>query len=134
MEVGLQFIFQNTHDGMSDADMMRKETEIALLAEEVGMDFLHPEALEILSRGGADVTPGSERVRLDRGLIKQALASAPASFTLHARNPARNLTMGGRSLNFCSVASAPNVADIAGGRRPRGTALSAPAARSARTA
>ena len=40
MEVGLQFIFQNTHEGMSDADMMRKETEIALLAEEVGMDFL----------------------------------------------------------------------------------------------
>ena len=40
MEVGLQFIFQNTHEGLSDADMMRKETEIALLAEEVGMDFL----------------------------------------------------------------------------------------------
>ena len=40
MEVGLQFIFQNTHAGLSDADMMRKETEIALLAEEVGMDFL----------------------------------------------------------------------------------------------
>ena len=40
MEVGLQFIFQNTHEGLSDADMMRKETEIALLAEEVGIDFL----------------------------------------------------------------------------------------------
>ncbi len=40
MEVGLQFIFQNTHAGMSDADMMRQETEIALLAEEVGLDFL----------------------------------------------------------------------------------------------
>ena len=40
MEVGSQFIFQNTHEGMSDAEMMRKETEIALLAEEVGMDFL----------------------------------------------------------------------------------------------
>lgn len=40
MEVGLQFIFQNTHEGMSDAEMMRRETEIALLAEEVGMDFL----------------------------------------------------------------------------------------------
>jgi alkanesulfonate monooxygenase SsuD/methylene tetrahydromethanopterin reductase-like flavin-dependent oxidoreductase (luciferase family) len=40
MEVGLQFIFQNTHAGMSDAEMMRKETQIALLAEEVGMDFL----------------------------------------------------------------------------------------------
>lgn len=40
MEVGLQFIFQNTHENLSDADMMRKETEIAFLAEEVGMDFL----------------------------------------------------------------------------------------------
>ena len=40
MEVGLQFIFQNTHEGMSDAEMMLKETDICLLAEEVGMDFL----------------------------------------------------------------------------------------------
>jgi len=40
MDVGLQFIFQNNHDGMTDAEMMRKETEICLLAEEVGMDFL----------------------------------------------------------------------------------------------
>ncbi|MGE3482304.1 MAG: LLM class flavin-dependent oxidoreductase [Gammaproteobacteria bacterium] len=40
MEVGLQFIFQNTHPGLSDADMMRKETEICLLAEEVGLDFV----------------------------------------------------------------------------------------------
>ncbi len=40
MEIGLQFIFQNTHEGMSDADMMRHETDVALLAEEVGMDFL----------------------------------------------------------------------------------------------
>lgn len=40
MEIGLQFIFQNGHEGLSDADMMRKETEIALLADEVGMDFM----------------------------------------------------------------------------------------------
>ncbi|MBI2800701.1 MAG: LLM class flavin-dependent oxidoreductase [Gammaproteobacteria bacterium] len=40
MEIGLQFIFQNTHAGLSDGDMLRKETEIALFAEEVGMDFL----------------------------------------------------------------------------------------------
>ena len=96
---------------------MVEETAFRIL-EEVGMDFLHPEALEILRGAGAEVTPGSERVRLDRGLIRQALASAPASFTLHARNPARTLSIGGRALNVCSVASAPNVADIEGGRRP----------------
>jgi len=40
MECGLQFIFQNTHaDGISDAEMMRRETELVLLAEQVGMDF-----------------------------------------------------------------------------------------------
>ena len=44
MEVGLQFIFQNLHDGMSDADMFREETKVAILADEVGMDFaLFPE-------------------------------------------------------------------------------------------
>lgn len=40
MQVGLQFIFQNTHDGMSDGEMFRQETELAILAEEVGMDFV----------------------------------------------------------------------------------------------
>lgn len=40
MEVGLQFIFQNTHEDMSDADMFRAETEVAIKAEEVGMDFI----------------------------------------------------------------------------------------------
>jgi len=39
MEVGMQFIFQNTHEGMSDAEMFRQEAKIPILAEEVGMDF-----------------------------------------------------------------------------------------------
>ncbi|MGE5767516.1 MAG: trimethylamine methyltransferase family protein, partial [Bacteroidota bacterium] len=88
------------------------------ILEEVGMDFLHPEALDILAKAGATMTPGTQRVRLDRGLVKQALASAPASFTLHARNPAHNLPVGGRNVTFGSVASAPNCSDLDGGRRP----------------
>jgi len=88
------------------------------ILEEVGMDFLHPEALEILGRAGAKVEPGSERVRFDRGLIEEALSHAPASFTLHARNPGHSLTMGGSQINFASVASAPNASDLHGGRRP----------------
>jgi alkanesulfonate monooxygenase SsuD/methylene tetrahydromethanopterin reductase-like flavin-dependent oxidoreductase (luciferase family) len=40
MEVGLQFIFQNMHEGMSDAEMFIKETELAVKAEAVGMDFI----------------------------------------------------------------------------------------------
>jgi len=88
------------------------------ILEEIGMDFLHTEALDILGRAGAKVDPGSERVRFDRGLIEEALSHAPSSFTLHARNPNRSLKMGGSYISFASVASAPNASDLQGGRRP----------------
>lgn len=85
------------------------------ILEDVGMDILHEEALEIFRNAGADVK--GERVRLDRELIKQAMATAPSSFTLHARNPAHNLDLSLGCVNFGSVASAPNVSDLDGGRR-----------------
>ena len=96
---------------------MVSDTAFRIL-EEVGMDFLHPEALDILAKAGAEVEPGSQRVRFDRGLVRQALASAPARFTLHARNPAHDLPIGGRHIVFGSVGSAPNSSDLDGGRRP----------------
>lgn len=88
------------------------------ILEEIGMDFLHPEARAILKAAGADVDPGSERVRLDRGLVESKLGLAPESFTLHARNPERSVVLGAGRVAFASVASTPNVADRAGGRRP----------------
>ena len=86
--------------------------------EEIGVDVLHAEAKAILKAQGADVDPSSDRVRLDRGLVESKIGLAPRSFTLHARNPARSVVLGGDYLAFCSVASAPNVADREGGRRP----------------
>jgi len=86
--------------------------------EEIGIDFLLPEARDILRRAGAEVERGTERVRFDRGLIMESIAHAPGSFTLHARNPHRNLTVGENHLNFCAIASAPNVSDLERGRRP----------------
>ncbi len=93
------------------------ETAYRIL-EEIGMDFLHPAALEILKNAGAEVESGGERVRLDRGLVREAIAKAPTSFEIHARNPDRSLVMGGRRINFTAVASAPNASDMTGGRRP----------------
>ena len=85
--------------------------------EEIGMDFLLPEARQLLKAAGADVKEGEERIRLDRGMVEEFVAKAPSEFTLHARNPARNLRVGGNNLNFCTVASAPNASDLPGGRR-----------------
>lgn len=40
MDVGIQLIFQNTHDGLSDADMFRKEADLAVRAEQAGFDYI----------------------------------------------------------------------------------------------
>ena len=84
---------------------------------EIGMDFLDEGARELLKTAGADVRPGSERVRFDPALVEERIRTAPAQFTLHATNPAHDLEIGGDWTAFGSVASAPNVADLDRGRR-----------------
>jgi trimethylamine--corrinoid protein Co-methyltransferase len=86
------------------------------ILEEIGLDVLLPEARAIYKAAGASVD--GQRVRLDRHLVLDAVAKAPATFTLHARNPARNVGIGGDEIAFCAVASAPNCSDLDGGRRP----------------
>ncbi len=41
------------------------DTSMQIL-EEIGMDFPHPEACDILDKAGTRVEPGAERVRFDR--------------------------------------------------------------------
>ena len=91
-------------------------TSLTIL-EELGMDVMHPEARAIMKKAGADVREGSERVRFDRNLILQAIQTCPPEFTLHARNPERNVRIGGKNLAFAQVASPPNCSDLQGGRR-----------------
>ena len=85
--------------------------------EELGMEFLSDRALDILDAAGADVDRAIRRVRFDRGLIGEYVAKAPAEFTLHARNPERNVMLGGNNINFCPVGSPPHCSDIDTGRR-----------------
>ncbi|MGF7162291.1 trimethylamine--corrinoid protein Co-methyltransferase [Rhodoligotrophos appendicifer] len=85
--------------------------------KEIGMDFLLPEARDLLRRAGADVDPNSERVRFDPALIEELIKTAPERFTLHARNPERNIEMGGNSIVFSCISSPPNASDMDRGRR-----------------
>ncbi|MEX2648407.1 MAG: trimethylamine methyltransferase family protein [Alphaproteobacteria bacterium] len=86
--------------------------------EDIGMEFLHDDALDLLARAGANVDRGNRRVRFDRGLILESVTKAPAEVTLHARNPERTVTLGGNRINFCMVASPPNCSDLERGKRP----------------
>ncbi len=92
------------------------QTSLKILSE-IGMDFLNPEARRLLSEAGAQVDSDSDRVRFDPEFIEEKISTAPPEFTIHARNPERNIHMGGDSVAFTAVSSPPNVSDEAGGRR-----------------
>ncbi|MEO4000014.1 trimethylamine methyltransferase family protein [Mesorhizobium sp. CAU 1732] len=92
-------------------------TSLRVLSE-IGVDVLHDGARQIMKDHGADVRDGTERVRFDPGLILELVSHAPSQFTLHARNPAHNLTFGGDNLIISMMASAPNCSDLDHGRRP----------------
>ncbi|MDQ0467673.1 trimethylamine--corrinoid protein Co-methyltransferase [Labrys wisconsinensis] len=104
--------------GVSEDELEAIHLASLRVLEEIGIDVLHQEAKALLKAEGADVDPSSDRVRFDRGLVLSKIGLAPQSFTLHARNPQRSVVLGGDHLAFCSVASAPNVSDRDGGRRP----------------
>jgi len=100
------------------ADHLEAIHEASLtVLEEIGINFLLPEAREILGAAGAQVEAGGERVRFDRNLVLESIASAPASYRVYARNPARNLVFGDGHLNISSVSSPPNCSDLDNGRR-----------------
>ena len=84
--------------------------------EEIGVNFVeNPGALARWRAAGADVR--GERVHIPRGLARKLCATAPRSFTQHARNPERTVEIGGRNLVLAPVYGPPFVRDADGGRR-----------------
>ena len=88
------------------------------ILEEIGIKVLNDEALEIFAAAGASVQPSDSMVRLDAGLIDQAMANIPPVVTLRSRNPERTVVVGRDHLAFSTVGGPPNVSDIEQGRRP----------------
>jgi trimethylamine--corrinoid protein Co-methyltransferase len=92
------------------------ETNAETVLAEIGVNFVeNPGALKLWRDAGADVD--GERVRIPRGLARKLCATAPSSYTQHARNPQRNVVVGGKNLVLAPVYGPPFVRDAAGGRR-----------------
>lgn len=90
------------------------------LLEKHGMRVLHEGARNLLAAAGAEVDHRNEMVRFDREMVMEQVALAPSEVTLHARNPAKNFTLGGNRLVFTSVGGPAYCNDLDRGRR-RGT-------------
>ena len=92
------------------------EANAETVLEEIGVNFVeNPAALDRWRAAGAEVQ--GERVRLPKGLARKLCSTAPSQFTQHARNPERNVEIGGRNLVLAPVYGPPFVQDMNGGRR-----------------
>ncbi len=92
------------------------ETNAETVLAEIGVNFVNnPAALERWRAAGAEIE--GERVRIPRGLARKLCETAPSSYTQHARNPDKNVVIGGKTLVCAPVYGPPFVRDVAGGRR-----------------
>lgn len=93
------------------------EENAEIMLSEIGVEFRDdPEALEIWRSAGAEVE--GERVRTPRGMCRKLIQDhAPREFTQHARNPARNIVVGGKRTVFAPTAGPPFVRCLDKGRR-----------------
>jgi trimethylamine--corrinoid protein Co-methyltransferase len=87
------------------------------ILEEIGIDFRDdPETLSIWQAAGADVQ--GERVRMPRGMCRRLIqATAPREFVQLARNPARNVAIGGEHTVFAPAYGSPFIRSLDEGRR-----------------
>jgi trimethylamine--corrinoid protein Co-methyltransferase len=87
------------------------------ILEEVGLDFRDDtDALALWKDAGASID--GERVRFPRGLCRTLIQqSAPAEFTQHARNPERNVVIGGKHTVLTPAYGSPFIRSLDEGRR-----------------
>ncbi len=101
---------------LNDEAMAIIEANAETVLAEIGVNFVdNPAALALWRAAGAEIE--GERVRIPRGLARQLCATAPRTITQHARNPDRNVVIGGKNLVLAPVYGPPFVRDLAGGRR-----------------
>jgi trimethylamine--corrinoid protein Co-methyltransferase len=85
------------------------------LLSDVGIDFYHPEAEAVLKAHRVRLV--GQTAHFDREMIAEYVAKAPRQFTQLARNPERNVVIGGDYMTFAPVYGPPFVYDRDRGRR-----------------
>jgi trimethylamine--corrinoid protein Co-methyltransferase len=97
-------------------DQIRRIHDASMeILEEVGVVFRDPIALEDWRRAGADVR--GERVHLDRHFVMELIRTIPAKIAYHARDPQKNVSLGGANSIFVPMTGAPYMRDLDDVRR-----------------
>ena len=113
-------------DVLSEEGLAVIEANADTILEEMGIDIRDDdETVEIWRNAGAIVTYWEDakgqkvpRLKFPRGLCRSIIkASAPRTFTQHARNPGRTVEIGGKTTVFAPVYGPPFVRHVDGERR-----------------
>jgi trimethylamine--corrinoid protein Co-methyltransferase len=92
---------------LDEASLEELERGWRRIVSELGIDFLHDEALQVLKDAGQDVD--GQLVKFDPDWILEQVAKAPSEFDLQARNPERTIHVGGNHMAFGAVYGCPFV-------------------------
>ena len=87
------------------------------ILEKNGIEILSEKARKLLAENGAEVD--EKQVFISESMIENALESAPKKFTLYARNPDNNATIGGKNTVLAPGYGAPFVMDFDENKRRR---------------
>jgi trimethylamine--corrinoid protein Co-methyltransferase len=78
---------------LSDDERRKIHAESIKILEEVGVKFMSGRALKILKDHGARIDSDTQTARIPAEMVEQALKTAPKSFVLGARDPARDVIL-----------------------------------------
>jgi trimethylamine--corrinoid protein Co-methyltransferase len=101
---------------LSAADIEKIHNTSMMLLANVGVQFPEEEAIAVFKKHG--VKADGQTVLLTEKQVMAAVQMAPAQFTIHARNPAQNVTIGHGDPVFVPAYGAPFLIDPGGNRRP----------------
>jgi trimethylamine---corrinoid protein Co-methyltransferase len=106
------------YEMLDEEQLVNIETHADRILHEIGMEIRgDADAIRLWKDAGADIE-GESRVRIPMGLARQIVRrSAPKEFTQYSRNPARSVTIGGRSTVFAPAYGPPFVSCADHGRR-----------------
>jgi len=78
---------------LSEDERQKIHDESIKILEEVGAKFMSDRALKILKDHGARIDTETKTARISAEMVEQALKTAPKSFVLGARDPARDVAL-----------------------------------------
>jgi trimethylamine--corrinoid protein Co-methyltransferase len=102
---------------LSNADVRRVADAAFRVLAESGMAVYSPTALDAFERAGADVDRTTQRVRMGRTFLEDAIASNPSSITLTSRDGACDCVLEANRVHYGTGGTAIYVLDPDTGKR-----------------